>query len=165
MAISRVQKRVTLRRKLHILRAINNSKSVNGRSSIVMNDALYMYKLKVLLERLKAEYANLIATRREYLNLMKHVQHPKDVKVEKVGSGFVVKVNCEKGADKLVTILEAFEEMGLNVQQARVSCNNAFALEAIAVAEDKSLDVRNVTEKLLMVIDQKQSDEKGLMEA
>lgn len=65
----------------------------------------------------------------------------------------MVRITCEKGGDKLVAILEAFEEMRLNVQQARVSCENGFSLEAIAVAEeDQNLDVRDVTEALLKAI-------------
>lgn len=65
----------------------------------------------------------------------------------------MVRITCEKGSDKLVAILEAFEEMRLNVQQARVSCENGFSLEAIAVAEeDQNLDVRDVTEALLKAI-------------
>ncbi|KAJ7947165.1 Transcription factor bHLH35-like protein [Quillaja saponaria] len=147
----RVHKKITLRKKLHILQAMANSKSLK-RISI----AIYIYKLKLLLDRVKREYANLIDIRREYLDLMKNLHYPQQVvKIEKVGPAFVVRVNCEKRGDTLVTILEAFEEMGLHVLQARVSCNNVFALEAIAVAEDKTLDVKIVTEALLKAINQK----------
>lgn len=82
-----------------------------------------------------------------------------DVKIEKVRAGtFMVKVTCEKGSNKLVTILEAFDEMCLNVQQAKVSCEKDFSLEAIVVAEDQTLDLRDVTEALLKAIG-KQSGE------
>lgn len=76
------------------------------------------------------------------------------MKVEKISDGtFVVRITCEeKGSDKLVAILEAFEEMSMNVEQARVSCENGFSLEAIAVAEDKTIEVRDVTEALLKAI-------------
>jgi hypothetical protein len=80
------------------------------------------------------------------------------VEVQKLGQRFLVRVNCEKGADRLVTILEAFDEMGLNVQQARVSCNNCFAMEAIAVAQDQALDVKEVTKALLRTIEKKVGD-------
>lgn len=45
--------------------------------------------------------------------------------------------------------------MGLNVVQARVSCNYGFGMEAIVEAEDKALDVRTMTEAVLKAIDQK----------
>lgn len=83
------------------------------------------------------------------------------MKVEKVRAGtFTVRVTCEKGGDKLVAILEAFDEMCLNVEEARVSCENGFSMEAIAVAEeDQTLDVRDITEALMKAIG-KQSGEK-----
>lgn len=70
--------------------------------------------------------------------------------MQKLREGFLVKVNCEKGEDRLVRILEAFDEMGLNVQQARVSSNKRFEMEAIVVAQDQALDVKEVTEALLL---------------
>ncbi|XP_028764794.1 uncharacterized protein LOC114722844 [Neltuma alba] len=154
----RKQKRVSLRRKLHILRTRINSNSAK-RSLIAKSTVLQIYRLKVMLETIKREYANLIAARREYQNLLKHVQQHKNVKVEKVAEGtFAAKVTCEKGGDKLVAILEAFEEKGLNVEQARVSCNDGFSMEAIVVAEDQALDTRNIAEVLLGAIG-KQSGE------
>ncbi|KAI4332512.1 hypothetical protein L6164_017415 [Bauhinia variegata] len=157
----RMQKRISLRRKLHILRALTKSQSVRRRS-INKSSVLYIYKLKVLLERVKRECRNLIATRREYLNLLKHIQEPKEVKVEKVKPGtFVVRIRCASGGDKLVAILEAFEEMGINVQQARVSCDDGFTMEAIAVAEDQALEVIDVTEPLLRAIGRKQDGDRG----
>ncbi|KAI9076194.1 hypothetical protein K1719_041892 [Acacia pycnantha] len=65
---------------------------------------------------------------------------------------FATKVTCEKGGYKLVAILEAFEEKGLNVKQARVSCNEGFSMEAIVVAEDQAVDTRKVAETLLRAI-------------
>jgi hypothetical protein len=72
----------------------------------------------------------------------------------------MVKVTCEKGGDKLVSILQAFEEICVNVQQARVSCKNGFSIEAIIVAEDQTLDVTYITQVLLKAIE-KQGGEKG----
>lgn len=113
----RVQKRISLRRKLHILRTLANSNSVKQsnfsyhflplishddsnfilfffscteaiavfsfsflkakRTSIAKSTVLYIYKLKVALENVKREYENLLATRREYLNQLNHVQENK----------------------------------------------------------------------------------------
>ncbi|KAF7803274.1 transcription regulators protein [Senna tora] len=144
---NRVQKRISLRRKLHILRALINSNSAKNTNTTT----LQLYKLKALLETVKREYDNLIAARRGY-------QNHKEVKVEKVAEGtFVVKINCERGGDKLVAILEAFEEMGVDVEQARVSCNDAFSMEAIVVAEDQAMKESNVVESLVEAIGKKNS--------
>ncbi|XP_027348631.1 uncharacterized protein LOC113860163 [Abrus precatorius] len=148
----KVQKKILLRRKLHILRVLTNSYSAK-RTTVAKSTVLCIYKLKLALETVKREYENLLATRREYISLLNHVKDNKDVKIEKVREGtFMVRVTCEKGSDKLVAILEAFEEMCLNVQQARVSCQNGFSLEAIAVAADHTLDVTDVTVALLKAI-------------
>nr|XP_023875088.1 uncharacterized protein LOC111987593 isoform X2 [Quercus suber]POE82784.1 hypothetical protein CFP56_19695 [Quercus suber] len=149
---SMLQKRIAMRRKIHILRAQTKcSKSVK-RSFINTVALLYIYKLIRKLEAIKREYLNLMATKREYLKLMKNMQ---DVEVQKLRGGFLVKVNCEKGEDRLVRILEAFDEMGLNVQQARVSCNKRFEMGAIVVAQDQALDVKEVTEALLGALKRK----------
>lgn len=76
------------------------------------------------------------------------------VKVEKInGKVFLVRVSCKKGQNILVSVLEAFEEMGLNVLQAKVSCNYGFGMEAIVEAEDQALNVRAVTEAVLKAIE------------
>ncbi|KAI8000872.1 hypothetical protein LOK49_LG09G00951 [Camellia lanceoleosa] len=129
---SRLQKRMTLRRKLHVLKTLTNSKSVK-KSSIIFDAFLHIYKLQLKLEAIK----------RQYLYLMKHIQ---EVKVEKVGEEFLVRVTCKKGQDVLVSILEAFEEMGLNVLQASVSCNYFLDIEAIVKAQDQGIDVREITQ-------------------
>ncbi|XP_059637257.1 uncharacterized protein LOC132279323 [Cornus florida] len=136
---SRLQNRVALRRKLHILKRLTNSKSVK-RSSIILDAFLYIYKLKLKVEAIK----------REYLRLMKHMQ---EVKVEKLGEGFLVKVTSKKGEDVLVSILEAFDEMGLNVLQARVSCNYFFGMEAIVGPQHQGIDARDVTQALVKAIE------------
>ncbi|AET04135.1 hypothetical protein MtrunA17_Chr8g0379441 [Medicago truncatula] len=157
----KVQKRVSLRRRLHILRVLTNSNNNANRNSINKSTFLQIHKLKLALETLKREYENLIATRRDYISLLNNVNDNKDVKIEKIREGtFMVKVTCEKGGDKLVPILEAFEEMCVNVEEARVSCENGFSMEAIIVAEDENLDVIDVNEALLKAIG-KQSGEKG----
>lgn len=54
------------------------------------------------------------------------------VAVETLQRGFLVNVFAETSCPGLlVSILEAFEELGLNVLQARISCNDRFQLEAV----------------------------------
>lgn len=74
--------------------------------------------------------------------------------VEKVGKGFLIKVIHQKGGHNLVPILEVFEEMGLIVLHARVSCNFFFSMEVIVVAEEEhDLDVKNVSEAVLQAME------------
>ncbi|XVF25615.1 hypothetical protein REPUB_Repub13aG0227400 [Reevesia pubescens] len=158
--VTKLQKRTASRRKLHLLRTLTcNSKSVK-RSSIILNILLHFHKLKVKLEEIQREYQNLMAIRNEYSTLLKHIQIPKEVKVEKIGEEFVVKVSCNKGGDKLVSILETFDELGLNVLQARVSCSHLFSMEAIAVAQDQqTTDIKDVTKAVLKAIEKQGGEE------
>ncbi|XP_022847729.1 uncharacterized protein LOC111370285 [Olea europaea var. sylvestris] len=135
---SKTQRRVALRRKLHILKTLTNSKSVK-KSSIIMDAFLYIYKLKLQVE----------AIQREYQYLINHIQ---EVKVEKDGTRYVVRVTCKKGQDLLVSIIEAFEEMNLNVLEARVTTKHFFGMEAIAEAKGQDIDSRILTQTILNVI-------------
>lgn len=46
--------------------------------------------------------------------------------------GFLINVLLEKNSPRmLVSILEAFEDLGLDVLDARVSCEDTFQLEAV----------------------------------
>lgn len=55
------------------------------------------------------------------------------LKVENEEEGFVIRVLSERSCQGLLLfILEAFEEMGLDVVEARVTCEDTFCLEAIA---------------------------------
>ncbi|PNX88484.1 hypothetical protein L195_g044590, partial [Trifolium pratense] len=59
------------------------------------------------------------------------------LKVETQEEGFVIKVHSERSCQGLlVFILEAFEELGLEVPHARVSCVDDFCLEAIGNKEN-----------------------------
>lgn len=54
------------------------------------------------------------------------------VKVETLERGFLINVFWERNCPGLlVSILETFEELGLNVLDARVSCSDSFHLEAV----------------------------------
>lgn len=74
--------------------------------------------------------------------------------MEKIGEKFQVKIKSLKGDDKLINILEAFEEMGLSVAQARASCQDAFVMEAIVVpqSKDKLWSVDDMTDTLVKAL-------------
>ncbi|KAJ6291281.1 hypothetical protein OIU76_023358 [Salix suchowensis] len=63
------------------------------------------------------------------------------IRVEEQEDDFLIKVfttrNCQ---GLLVFILEAFEELGLEVLQATISTSDSFILEAIATRENKEAD-------------------------
>lgn len=56
------------------------------------------------------------------------------LRVEAQDKGFLIKVFSERRCGGLlVFLLEAFEELGLDVFQARVSCSEGFLFEAVGV--------------------------------
>lgn len=62
------------------------------------------------------------------------------VTVETLEKGFVINVFSEKNCPGLlVSILEAFEELGLELSDARVSCSDSFRLEAVSEVRFLSL--------------------------
>lgn len=70
--------------------------------------------------------------------------------MEKVGEGYLrVMVTCKKGEEILVSILEAFEKLNVNVVQARVSCNHFFGMEAIV---EDTVDAATLSAAILEVI-------------
>ncbi|XP_058095529.1 uncharacterized protein LOC131240970 [Magnolia sinica] len=146
--VSRSQRKLALRRKLRVLRSLTSSKSLR-RKSVIMDALDYIKELKLKVEMLNNAYKNLV----------NQIQVPTEVKVERSEKGFVVRVLCSKGRDLLVRILEAFDQMGLNVLQARVSCNNSsFCMEAIGEEEEverERLDVRVVKQALLKALESK----------
>ncbi|KAL8460703.1 hypothetical protein ACS0TY_032282 [Phlomoides rotata] len=97
-----------------------------------MDASLYIYKLKLQVEAIKKEYQHLI-------------DHIQEVKVENLGRDYlVVRVRCKKGEEILVSILEAFEEMNLEIVEAKITCKVLFGMEAIVKA-DINADVLNHT--------------------
>ncbi|KAE8728757.1 hypothetical protein F3Y22_tig00004072pilonHSYRG00095 [Hibiscus syriacus] len=150
---NKLQRRAASHRKLQLMRTLTNSKSVRGSSSI-LNVLLHFHKVRVELEEMQREYQNLMAIRNEYFTLLNQLQIPKEVKVEKNGEEFTVRVRCNKGGDTLVSIVEAFEELGLNVVQARACCNHFFAMEAIVVDQDQeTTDIKDITQAVLKAIE------------
>ncbi|CAN1255199.1 hypothetical protein LINPERPRIM_LOCUS8907 [Linum perenne] len=80
------------------------------------------------------------------------------VSVETVEKGFVINVISEKKCEGglLVSVLEAFEEIGLNVVEARVSCTDTFRLHAVAAEREQrrsNIDAQMVKRAVLEAID------------
>lgn len=66
------------------------------------------------------------------------------VRVETLEKGFVINVYAAKSCPGLlVSILEAFEGMGLNVEEARVSCTDTFRFQAVGGEVDIHVYIDN----------------------
>jgi UTP:GlnB (protein PII) uridylyltransferase len=63
------------------------------------------------------------------------------VSVKTLEKGFLINVLIEKNRPgMLVKILEAFEDLGLDVLDARVSCEDTFQLEAVGGDVSKTIN-------------------------
>ncbi|KAG9448203.1 hypothetical protein H6P81_014331 [Aristolochia fimbriata] len=129
--VYRVRRGVALRRNFHVLRSITTLKSMR-RNSVIKDALNYIKELKLKIEAMNEE-----------------CQNPKEVMVERIDLGFLVRVSCAKGQEALVKILGAFEEVGLNVLQATVSCNDSLFMEAIVEAADGDLEASALKRALL----------------
>ncbi|XP_042492025.1 uncharacterized protein LOC122071706 [Macadamia integrifolia] len=141
--VSREHKRAALCEKLQQLRSVTNSDAIN-KTSIIVDASKYIEELKQKVERLNQDIAN------------SSDPNPLPVvTVETVEKGFLINVFSEKSCSGLlVSILEAFEELGLTVLEARVSCTDNFRLEAVGGENDGqvSIDARVVKQAVLQAI-------------
>ncbi|KAI3878434.1 hypothetical protein MKW92_026759 [Papaver armeniacum] len=127
--VSREQHRsAALYEKLQLLRSVTNSRAVND-TSIIIDASNYIKELKGKVERLNQD----IATSQNSSGRAKNHQQLPVVTVETLeNKGFLVNMLSQTSCPGLlVFVLEAFEELGLNVLEARVSCKDTFRLEAV----------------------------------
>ncbi|XP_010538214.1 PREDICTED: uncharacterized protein LOC104812642 [Tarenaya hassleriana] len=154
---ARQQKNRAKQRKLHFPTNLTDFKLSQGGQRAVIREALvYISLLKLKIEAAQKEYTHLKMVKREALNRINTKNQSEEVKVEKIGERFLVKVMCPRGQHMLVHILEAFEEMEMSVIQARVSCQNSFSMEAIVVVpqdlQAKVLSVDDMTQTLMKAL-------------
>ncbi|PSR93243.1 Transcription factor bHLH93 like [Actinidia chinensis var. chinensis] len=146
--VSREHKReAALHEKLQLLRSITNSHALNN-TSIIIDASKYIEDLKQKVETLNQDIA---ASQNS-----SDVQDPWPmVTVETLEKGFQTNVVSEKSCPgMLVFILEAFEELGLNVLEARVSCTDNFHLVAFGENEEsgESVDAQVVQQAVYEAI-------------
>ncbi|KAF2605489.1 hypothetical protein F2Q70_00024380 [Brassica cretica] len=126
----REKKRGSLKEKFQLLRSITNSHAEND-TSIIMDASKYIKKLKKKVERFKGD-----------TTAGQSSSEPTDptipmVTVETLEKGFMINVLAGKNQPgMLVSVLEAFEDIGLNVLDARVSCTDSFSLHATGVENE-----------------------------
>ncbi|KAK7276452.1 hypothetical protein RIF29_17591 [Crotalaria pallida] len=138
--VSREQKREALNEKLQLLRSITNSHAFN-KTSIIMDASKYIEELKEKVGRLNEE----IATAETSIDPNDHLPM---VTVETLEKGFLINVFVAKSCPGLlVSLLEACEEMGLTVLEARVSCTDTFRFQAVGGENEEqvqTIDAQNV---------------------
>ncbi|XP_039053568.1 transcription factor SCREAM2-like isoform X1 [Hibiscus syriacus] len=134
--VSREHKRAELHEKLQLLRSITNSHAMN-KASIVVDASKYIQELKQKVERLNQDIA--AAQSSNYRNHL-----PMQVTVETLEKGFMINVFSDKSCPGLlVSVLEAFQELGLNVLEARVSCSDSFRLQAVGGENEEQSECVN----------------------
>ncbi|XP_050383047.1 uncharacterized protein LOC126799835 isoform X1 [Argentina anserina] len=141
MSSSRERKKAALYKEL---RAATKSTAMN-KASIIVDASKYIQELKQKVDT----YSQDVGSSQNSLS-------PAQVTVETLERGFLISVLSEKNyPGLLVSILEAFEDLGLDVLDARVSCTENFQLEAVGgenQTEADSIDAQVVKEAVLQAI-------------
>ncbi|KAG2380588.1 uncharacterized protein HKW66_Vig0249000 [Vigna angularis] len=118
------RRRRNMQRKLQQLRSVTNSSAVN-KASIIVDATRYIEELK------------------------------QKVTVETLERGFLINVFSERNCPGMLgAILDAFEELGLDVLDARVSCEDTFQLEAVGgeSEEKENIDAQVVKQAVMQAI-------------
>ncbi|KAL8161059.1 hypothetical protein V2J09_012548 [Rumex salicifolius] len=150
--VSREHKREALHEKLQLLRSITNSHAVN-KTTILGDASKYIEELKNKVERLNRE---IMSSTNSQTSTASYNQDESltEVTVEAMEKGYLVNVFVERSSQGLLTtVLEAFEELNLNVLEASVSCVDTFRFEAVgAENEEESIDAQVVRQALMQAI-------------
>ncbi|MED6173730.1 hypothetical protein PIB30_062418, partial [Stylosanthes scabra] len=130
MASSWERRREVLQQKLNQLRDVTNSSAVN-KASIIVDASRYIEELKQKVEGLNSELVTSENSSTSQIDDDDDDELPM-VTVGTLEKGFHINVYSEKNCPgMLVSILKAFEELGLDVLDARVSCEDTFQLQAV----------------------------------
>uniref|UniRef100_A0A0E0MBN1 Plant bHLH transcription factor ACT-like domain-containing protein n=1 Tax=Oryza punctata TaxID=4537 RepID=A0A0E0MBN1_ORYPU len=147
------QKKATaLEEKLEFLRSVTKSSAANE-TSILVDASKYIKELK---DKVSQKPDQLGGTSSSMPMQRVSVS---SVELEKKRRGFRINVSMEKSQPELLTsVLEAFEELGLDVLDADVSCadDTAFRLEALGSSQredaETSVDEKMVRQAVLQAI-------------
>ncbi|RDX65640.1 Transcription factor SCREAM2 [Mucuna pruriens] len=146
---SKEKRREALQHTLQQLRDVTNSTALN-KASIIVDASKYIEELKQKVEGLNSELGIT-----ESSSSTSQIDELPMVTVKTLKRGFLINVLLEKNCPSmLVSILEAFEELGLDVLDARVSCEDSFQLEAVGRECHKkdSVDAQVVKQAVLRAI-------------
>ncbi|KAJ9539791.1 hypothetical protein OSB04_026297 [Centaurea solstitialis] len=147
--VSKEHKKAALHEKLQQLRSITNSHA-NNDSSIIRDASKYIQELQHKVQILNQDIANGQSTS-SYQNSWPMVT------VEALEKGIQVNLYSERSCPGLlVFVWKVFEELGLNVLEARVSCTGSFQLEALGVEREENretTDAHMVKQAILHAIE------------
>ncbi|CAD6334174.1 unnamed protein product [Miscanthus lutarioriparius] len=142
--VSREQKGGVLHEKLQILRSVTHSHA-GDKMSIIADASSYIKDLQQKIAKLNQETASA-----QHANVCQPL-----VSVGVLDKGFLINVFMDKSCPPglLASILEAFDEIGLTVLEARATCAGSFRLEAVGEEEDEGLiDARAVEQAVVQAI-------------
>ncbi|KAK8631314.1 hypothetical protein V6N13_080068 [Hibiscus sabdariffa] len=148
MSSSRGRKKSSVYQKLQQLRSLTKSTAVN-KTSIIVDASRYIGELKDKVDKLSQETGTTsqVSTSQNPLPM---------VSVETLEKGFLINVLLEKNCPGLlVSVLETFEQLGLDVLDARVTCEDSFRLEAIGGENQgnaEGIDAQMVKQAILQAI-------------
>ncbi|CAI0423935.1 unnamed protein product [Linum tenue] len=75
------------------------------------------------------------------------------VTVETLEQGYSINVLSDKNSPGLlVAVLEAFDELGLEVLDATVSCSDNFQLQAVGTGQEETMDAQMVKQAVQQAI-------------
>lgn len=144
--VSRENNKAGMHEKLQLLRSVTKSHAKKD-SSILIDASKYIEELKQKIDILNHD----IARSSSYQNSWPMV------KVEMLEKGIQVNVYSERSCPGLlVFVLKVFEELSLNVLEARVSCTGSFQLEALGVESEvngETIDTHMVKQAVLQAIE------------
>ncbi|KAK4342642.1 hypothetical protein RND71_038458 [Anisodus tanguticus] len=123
---SKEQNKALLNQQLEQLGSITNSPSVN-KTSIIAHASKYIEELKERIDKLNEDVSTSQPSHHNDQDYLPAVT------VETLEKAFIINVYSKENCPGLlVSILEAFEELGLELSDARVSCSDSFRLEAVS---------------------------------
>ncbi|KAG5585055.1 hypothetical protein H5410_045489 [Solanum commersonii] len=159
---SKEQQKALLNQQLEQLGSITNSPSINhyasppprgsdkvNKTSIISHASKYIEELKERIDKLNEDVSTSQPSHHDHEDALP------EVTVETLEKGFIINVFSEKNyPGLLVSILEVFEELGLELLDARVSCSDCFRLEAVSDKEGEieCVDAQMVKQAVLEAI-------------
>ncbi|KAK6779885.1 hypothetical protein RDI58_022069 [Solanum bulbocastanum] len=145
---SKEQQKALLNQQLEQLGSITNSPSVN-KTSIIAHASKYIEELKERIDKLNEDVSTSQPSQHDHEDALP------EVTIQNLEKGFIINVFSEKNCPGLlVSILEVFEELGLELLDARVSCSDCFRLEAVSDKEGEiqCVDAQMVKQAVLEAI-------------
>ncbi|XP_062203366.1 transcription factor SCREAM2-like [Phragmites australis] len=151
------EKKEALKEKLQLLRSVTKSNAAN-KTSILVDASKYIKELEDKVEAESAAASQADSDAMAAMVSVASVELAGDSSSSSSRRGFRINVSMERSRPGLlVSVLEAFEELGLDVLDADVSCadDTAFRLQALGSGQGQqgeSVDEQMVRQAVLQAI-------------